>query len=164
MENSPLFFLEDMCSGALVELLGPTMACPEPGTRGRTPGEATLLVGPDLSNGTYGNGRPVRDSLRVLKIPKCHLSHYLLLLLKSFLSQQSYHCYLPPSRNQRLVTNQSMRGDVSLQSTSKAADSLTRIHFRTRGTFISHSLYFFSNRIDWYSWVTVKLQITIPLL
>lgn len=155
-----------MCSGALVELLGPTMACPEPGTCGRTPGEAALLVGPNLSNGTYGNGRPVRDSLRVLKIPKCHLSHYLLLLfLKSFLSQQSYHSYLPPSRNrQRLVPNQSMRGDVSLQSTSKAADFLTHIHFRTSGTFISHSLYFFSNIIDRYSWVTVKLQITIPLL
>lgn len=67
MENSPLFFLEYMCSGALVELLGPTMAPPEPAMCGRTPGEAALLVGPNFSNGTYSNGRPVRDSLRVLR-------------------------------------------------------------------------------------------------
>ena len=37
------------------------------GVCGRTPGEAAHPVGPNFSKGTYSNGRPVRDSLRVLR-------------------------------------------------------------------------------------------------
>lgn len=53
LESSPFFFLvEYVSSGALIGPAGPTMAGPEPGTCGRTVGEAALLGGPDFSNGT----------------------------------------------------------------------------------------------------------------